>query len=94
MYLTDLTFVDTGNPDRLFPPQCQNNDKLKDGLINFSKLRKTAQTIKHLQVFQKTGYSLEVVPEIKKFLMNEQILSDTDAYKISLAHEPREEPPK
>lgn len=69
MFLTDLTFIDQGIPDKL------KSEKIPEGitifikvsyvgLINFDKLRQTAIVIKQIQLFQQTGYSLEPVKEV------------------------------
>ena len=84
MFLTDLTFIDS-NPDRI------DSAEVKDGLINFSKLRKTAEVIKHIQHFQLTGYNEVAVPIIRDFLFQAAIknFSEDEAYKVSLVLEPR-----
>ena len=84
MYLTDLTFIDT-TPDHIKSPH------FEDGLINFDKLRKTALVIKQIQLFQHTGYSLEVVPRIKEYLqtVKERNMTEEECFKQSLALEPR-----
>jgi len=83
MYLTDLTMIDT-TPDFTKNP-------FDAELINFDKLRKTALVIKQIQLFQHTGYSLEVVPQIRDYLLTvkERNMSEEDAFKMSLVLEPR-----
>lgn len=49
MFLTDLTFIDTGNPDKL-QPVGEEHQQSSEPLINFAKLRKTAAVIKNIQV--------------------------------------------
>jgi len=45
VYLTDLTFIEDGNPDRL---------KTDERLINFGKRQKTAEVIKEIMIYQST----------------------------------------
>lgn len=47
VYLTDLTFIEDGNPDRL---------RVDERLINFSKRQKTADVIQEIMVYQSTPY--------------------------------------
>jgi son of sevenless-like protein len=86
MFLTDLTFVDTGNQDRL---QMEGSSI---ELVNFVKLRKTAIIIKQMQLFQQTSYSLEVVAPIQTLLdaVRRTNLNEDDAYLVSLKVEPRD----
>ncbi len=83
MFLTDLTFIDTGNPDMITTE--------KGSLINFVKLRKTANVIKQIQHFQATGYNEQVVPIIKDYLMNAMTknYNEEEAYNLSITLEPR-----
>lgn len=74
VYLTDLTFIEDGNPNTLN----------ESGLINFSKRRKIASVIRDIQQFQQTHYSLEVVAPLKDFSLNLQVLSEDEAYEASL----------
>ncbi|RKP27015.1 ras guanine nucleotide exchange factor domain-containing protein [Syncephalis pseudoplumigaleata] len=82
VYLTDLTFIDDGNPDKL-----PGTD-----LINFSKYSKCADVITEIQQYQKLPYCLTTVPQIKLFLeRNLQGGRDVqDLYNMSLNMEPRE----
>lgn len=84
--LQDLTFIDTGNPDTIKTPTNRQE------LINFIKLRKTAIIIKNMQLFQQTGYSLEIVKEIQEYLLKikEINFNEEESYKISLSLEPRD----
>jgi len=83
IYLTDLTFIEDGNPDRL-----KNNDKL----INFSKQSKTADVIREIQQYQNQVYCLQDVPELQTYLKEslERIEDDSDMYDKSLMLEPKE----
>ena len=54
MFLTDLTFVEEGNPS-----------SLKDGLINFSKWRLVSKILKRLHKYQQNLYNFDAVPIIQ-----------------------------
>lgn len=79
MYLTDLTFIEDGNPDML-----------QGGLINFAKRRRIAGVIREIQQYQNAPYHLEVVKPIFDWLKDIEGLDDAQAYALSLAAEPKE----
>jgi hypothetical protein len=79
VYLSDLTFIEEGNPD------C-----LENGYINFFKRRMIAEVIKEIQQYQQAPYNLQVVPVLQKYLTNHKIFSDNDLFQRSLVSEPRE----
>ncbi|KAG5456123.1 MAG: ras guanine nucleotide exchange factor domain-containing protein [Olpidium bornovanus] len=83
VYLTDLTFIEDGNADRL---------RGQPRLINFSKRTKTAEVIREIQQYQSVPYALTAVRELQDFL--KRSLSESrnvqDMYNRSLAMEPRE----
>ena len=83
MFLTDLTFIEDGNGDRV---------KSMPHLINFDKRIKTAEKIKEIQQYQ-TQYNFIEVSEIRDF-MNMCIDGATkdaeELYQRSLQIEPRE----
>ncbi|KAI9663420.1 MAG: hypothetical protein M1829_006058 [Trizodia sp. TS-e1964] len=93
-YLTDLTFVDIGNPTHRKLPA----NGIHDGItvINFDKHMKTAKIIGELQRFQ-IPYRLNEIPEMQEW-MQAQIVrvrssDDTNVqnyYRRSLLLEPRE----
>lgn len=87
MFLTDLTFIDTGNLDRI-----PKTDAHKEELVNFVKLRKTALVIKQIQLFQNTGYSLAQVLPIQDYFHTFKAtnITESEAFKKSLLLEPRE----
>lgn len=83
-YLSDLTFIDEGNPDTLPPHK----------LINFSKRLLTYRAISEIQRYQNEAYKLRPVDNIIKLI--ETIKGPTDEkefekqmYAESLAREPR-----
>jgi hypothetical protein len=89
LYLTDLIFIDDGNPD-FREGRTRNGDKQQ--LINFDKYLKTARVIHEIQRFQQP-YNLTEVPEIHEFL-KEQLNScrnenQSTLYQQSLEVEPR-----
>lgn len=82
LYLTDLTFIEDGNPDFL---------KSSNKLINFSKRMKTADVIREIQQYQNVPYNLNPVQEIQMFIdYNLKESKDVkDLYDQSLVLEPR-----
>eukprot|EP01104_Vermistella_antarctica_P005909 TRINITY_DN16657_c0_g1_i1.p1 TRINITY_DN16657_c0_g1~~TRINITY_DN16657_c0_g1_i1.p1 ORF type:complete len:1049 (+),score=228.63 TRINITY_DN16657_c0_g1_i1:400-3546(+) len=78
VYLTDLTFIDDGNPDRS-----------KDGLINFSKREMEYNVIAEVQQYQQVKYPFKYVENIAHFLSELPYNNDDELYKLSLRHEPR-----
>ena len=96
MILTDLTFVDAGNPMTRELPGESGQDRMS--VINFDKHMKTAKIIGQLQSFQ-VPYRLAAVPEMQDW-MDAQIqrvrASDQanvqSQYRRSLLLEPREAP--
>ncbi|KAJ3249779.1 hypothetical protein HK104_007561 [Borealophlyctis nickersoniae] len=100
-YLTDLTFIEDGNPDeiRVNPngtvanssqPEDPNVTPIK--LINFSKRMKTAEVIREVQQYQNVPYALTPVPELQQFLKGSFMatMDDANLYDLSLELEPRE----
>ncbi|CAI2173196.1 18774_t:CDS:2, partial [Funneliformis geosporum] len=83
VYLTDLTFIEDGNPNTL---------KKARPLINFSKRMKTAEVIREIKQYQSVPYNLNSVQEIQMFIQCH--LQDSrdvgDLYDQSLSMEPRE----
>ena len=80
--MTDLTFIEDGNPNAL---------KKSRQLINFSKRMKTAEVIREIQQYQSVPYNLSPVQEIKMFInCHLQDSRDVgDLYDQSLSMEPR-----
>jgi son of sevenless-like protein len=83
VYLTDLTFIDDGNPDQL---------REATHLINFSKRAKTADVIREIQQYQASPYNLHGIPEIQQFLRKHIIgaRDQQELYDLSLEMEPKE----
>lgn len=95
MFLTDLTFVDIGNPAT---KQLQGADGSDMTVINFDKHTRTAKIIGELQRFQ-IPYRLTELPDLQEWLQAEMARvreSDTSNnvqvsyYRKSLLLEPRE----
>jgi len=73
MYLTDINFIEDGNKNT-FPGT---------KLINISKRRMIAETLKDIRQYQQKSYNFAEVPEIKAKLFDEQVLEDKDLYLLS-----------
>jgi hypothetical protein len=83
VHLSDLTFIEDGNPDKM------------GNLINFGKRKLVSKVISLLQRYQPTPYNLETVPRIIKLLSKTINVTDNDLYQMSLLREPRgAKPPK
>jgi hypothetical protein len=93
-YLTDLTFVDIGNPSTKQLPGSSGGDDMT--VINFDKHSRTAKIIGELQRFQ-IPYRLVEVPELQEWIQAQivRVRSSTDTnnvqqyYRKSLLLEPR-----
>lgn len=95
MFLTDLTFVDIGNPPT---KQLQDADGRDKTVINFDKHTRTAKIIGEMQRFQ-IPYRLTELPDLQDWLQSEMDrVRESDAsnnvqvsyYRKSLMLEPRE----
>lgn len=95
MFLTDLTFVDIGNPAT---KQLQGTDSKDMTVINFDKHSRTAKIIGELQRFQ-MPYRLTELPDMQEWIQAElHRVRDSDPkkniqvsyYRKSLLLEPRE----
>jgi len=81
-YLTDLVFIDDGNPDTI-----QYGDK---AFINFQKRQQTSAVIREVHQFQQTPYNFKDWSQLIKYLLrNTHLLDDSQLYKQSLKVEPR-----
>ena len=78
MYLTDLTFIEEGNPNTL-----------QDGSINFIKRQRLSEVISDIQTYQNTPYCLMPVEYIKEYLLNAEALPEEQCYKLSQKRESR-----
>jgi len=82
LYLTDLTFIEEGNPKYL-------NNK-----INFVRCRRFAEVIRDMQTYQNTRYALNPFPELQELLKSVTYLSEEDMYQQSLVVEARQKTKK
>ena len=64
-------------------------DLVDDGLINFSKLRKVAESIREIQQYQLGIYCLISVDKIQDGLKNLKEMDENEAYNLSLKCEGR-----
>eukprot|EP00008_Paramoeba_atlantica_P005030 CAMPEP_0201480042 /NCGR_PEP_ID=MMETSP0151_2-20130828/4628_1 /ASSEMBLY_ACC=CAM_ASM_000257 /TAXON_ID=200890 /ORGANISM="Paramoeba atlantica, Strain 621/1 / CCAP 1560/9" /LENGTH=994 /DNA_ID=CAMNT_0047861789 /DNA_START=148 /DNA_END=3132 /DNA_ORIENTATION=- len=78
MFLTDLTFIEDGNPDLV-----------KGGLVNFTKRRYVATVIQEIQQYQQIPYSLNAVPIIQSYIRSYFLWDDEKLYQMSLLFMPR-----
>jgi len=77
VYLTDLTFIEDGNPDHI------------KGLVNYKKRRLYFDVIEQIQQYQQRSYNLQYVSQIGQFFQK-LLWKDEDAlYAASLKREPR-----
>jgi len=84
VFLTDLTFLEDGNPNFV---ELSNGAKL----INYDKRRRIAHIIKSINNYQHTPYSFNVVPIIKGYLLaGGEYVDENKCYKLSLAIEPKD----
>eukprot|EP01103_Thecamoeba_quadrilineata_P020672 TRINITY_DN900_c0_g2_i1.p1 TRINITY_DN900_c0_g2~~TRINITY_DN900_c0_g2_i1.p1 ORF type:complete len:834 (-),score=132.85 TRINITY_DN900_c0_g2_i1:94-2595(-) len=78
MYLTDLTFLEDGSPD-----------KLEGDMINFVKRTKVSLVIRNIQQYQQMPYIWESTVEIRDYLADMQWVDENQLWKMSLKCEPR-----
>ena len=84
VYLTDMTFVDQGNPDQLTGTQ----------LINFHKRRLLSFVIREIQQYQQLPYTYPKVDQVCDYLRTLTFKSEEECYAQSLKIEPREDTTK
>lgn len=88
VYLTDLTFIDDGNPNFLASPK-----EGKD-LINFNKRKMVYNVIEKIQQFQQSGYNLQPVHQILTLLKTDKLrsqrLDEKEMWSLSQIFEPRD----
>ena len=82
VFLTDLVFMEDGNPDYLSD----------SSFINFEKRRMIASVIRDIQLYQNTPFNFQPVPQIYQFLSTISTTVSEDAmYEKSTEIEPRKE---
>ena len=79
IFLTDLIFINEGNPDEL----------KGTNLVNFDKCVMIANVIQRIQSLQQVPYCLQPIPEIQSYLSDLQILEEKELFELSLQREPR-----
>ena len=77
VYLTDLTFVEDGNPDKI------------GELINFSKRQFVFNIIDEIDRYQQIGYNFNLVDNIAHFLTELPFNGTEESYQLSLVREPK-----
>eukprot|EP01125_Pyxidicula_operculata_P017318 TRINITY_DN6066_c0_g1_i1.p1 TRINITY_DN6066_c0_g1~~TRINITY_DN6066_c0_g1_i1.p1 ORF type:complete len:1343 (-),score=351.14 TRINITY_DN6066_c0_g1_i1:708-4736(-) len=85
-YLSDLTFMDDGNPDYI------EVDNVK--LINLPKHNLIMRTIKQIQNYQNLKYDIQHKEPLYTFLYQMPVLEEKELYEMSLEREPRGAQPK
>lgn len=80
-YLSDLTFMDDGNPDFI-----EVDD---EKLINFPKHHLIYRTIKQLQQYKTTQFEFHPSEPLYTLLHQKFLLSEEELYAMSLEREPR-----
>lgn len=81
-YLTDLTFMEDGNPDTV----------VHNGItmIHFYKRELVYNTLREIKMFQQSSYNFPVVEPIHTFLTTLPFSEEKDLYELSLQREPRQ----
>ncbi|KAJ6242916.1 guanine nucleotide exchange factor [Anaeramoeba flamelloides] len=90
MFLTDLVFIDDGNPDNLKSIGYRSNFN-SNTFINFEKRQKTARIIATIQQFQHIPFNFQRIEVIQNFISNSTnaLVDNTTLYQRSLVVEPR-----
>mmetsp|Transcript_23448 Transcript_23448/g.58675 ORF Transcript_23448/g.58675 Transcript_23448/m.58675 type:complete len:1017 (-) Transcript_23448:81-3131(-) len=79
LFLTDITFINEGNPD-----------KTESGLINFGKMTLLADVLKDIEQFKQLGYEFSPIPSIQNWLKTYPTLESSEGYALSTRYEPRD----
>lgn len=90
VYLTDLTFIEDGNPDT-------RTDAAGRQLINFKKREMVHRVIQEMQDLQSVDYgasfdTFEVQEPLYSYLLELPFLEENQTYSLSLEREPRNTP--
>jgi hypothetical protein len=78
VHLSDLTFIEEGNPDFL-----------DNYLINFERRQLVGDVVQQIQKCQLADYNLTRVPRLIALLTNLPAMSEKHLYQLSLKREPR-----
>jgi hypothetical protein len=84
-YLTDLTFVEEGNPDEI--PEKHNPENM---LINFGKRELVCNTLLDVRLYQDTPYVLSPLEPLRSLLVDLPYVPEKEGYDLSLMLEPRQ----
>jgi len=89
MYLSDLTFLEDGNPDEITR---EGTPPVK--LINFSKHFMIYRAIDQIRKYQTSAkFNIEKREPMYSFLHELAILTEEELYQLSMNREPRDAPP-
>ena len=77
-YLSDLTFIEDGNPDTL-----------ENGYVNFEKCTMVANAILNMKQFQDAPYNLTPIDEVQQWISTWKQLTEKEIFDMSLIAEPR-----
>ena len=79
MFLSDLTFIDEGNPSKI------------DGLINYTKCQQTCKVIQKIRKLQSQDFPFKPLDILQQFLLNSTEIKETESelYGMSLGCQPR-----
>eukprot|EP00026_Physarum_polycephalum_P001215 Phypoly_transcript_01216.p1 GENE.Phypoly_transcript_01216~~Phypoly_transcript_01216.p1 ORF type:complete len:1095 (+),score=164.79 Phypoly_transcript_01216:391-3285(+) len=77
VYLSDLTFIEEGNPGEI------------GHLVNFSKCRQISAIIRRVAEFQSVSYSFVGIPFVQNYFNFFSVIDDKQAYEHSTKLEPR-----
>jgi len=85
-FLSDLTFMDEGNPDTV--------EVESQTLVNFTKYSLVVRTIKRIQSYQGQKSDYQVREPFYTYLREVPKLEEKELYELSLIREPRNALPK
>lgn len=77
VYLTDLTFIEDGNKNKI------------NGLVNFHKRRLVYKVLAEIEQYQLKGYNFNIDPNLMMMLSQLNFAQDSELYAMSLLREPR-----
>jgi len=76
VYLTDLTFIEDGNPESA-------------NFINFRKRELVSRILQEIQDFKLLSYNFETIEPLRTYLIELPFMDEDSLYKLSLQREPR-----
>ena len=85
LYLTDLTFIEDGNPDTVAAADGSGAERL-----NFAKCQMVAKALGEVAHFQRAVYAAPAQNMVLAFLRSLAPPNDDEIFQMSLAAEPRE----